>query len=199
VRAWLALCSDGAYRNFVRSRSLIASSGAELARLFPCPAGGREPRRGPGDKDLLLPRRCARVARACPTSGGYEPALLEMACAGALSAASRRRDQGGLHEPDPSAGPRCRARDAARLVLLIGNTLGAFDPIAEARDWRGCSGRAMRCSGRRDLRRERDGGRLHNPLNRRFAWAPLNAVGIREADGELVFEQPTMHACPACT
>ena len=24
VRAWLALCSDGAYRNFVRSRSLMA-------------------------------------------------------------------------------------------------------------------------------------------------------------------------------
>src|SRR5438094_10583235 len=31
VRAWLALCSDGAYRNFVRSRSLIAHSRADLA------------------------------------------------------------------------------------------------------------------------------------------------------------------------
>src|SRR3989441_6356972 len=27
-----------------------------------------------------------------------------------------------------------------------------------------------------------------NPLNRRFAWAPLHAVGIRDSDGELVFE-----------
>src|SRR5947208_17042583 len=35
VRAWLALCSHGAYRNFVRSRSLIARSRAELAPLFP--------------------------------------------------------------------------------------------------------------------------------------------------------------------
>src|SRR5207247_11404880 len=35
VRAWLALCSDGAYRNFVRSRSLIAHSAQELARFFP--------------------------------------------------------------------------------------------------------------------------------------------------------------------
>src|SRR5437764_4470101 len=55
VRAWLALCSDGAYRNFVRSRSLIARSGAELARLFP--VGPLEvvslgPRQG--DEDLLL-------------------------------------------------------------------------------------------------------------------------------------------------
>src|SRR6266511_320537 len=35
VRAWLALCSDGAYRNFVRSRSLIAHSADELAGLLP--------------------------------------------------------------------------------------------------------------------------------------------------------------------
>src|SRR5207245_11309489 len=31
VRAWLALCSDGAYRNYVRSRSLIAQSADQLA------------------------------------------------------------------------------------------------------------------------------------------------------------------------
>ncbi len=48
VRAWLALCSDGAYRNFVRSRSLIARSAPDLARYTPAgplevPAGGREP------------------------------------------------------------------------------------------------------------------------------------------------------------
>ena len=33
VRAWLALCSDGAYRNFVRSRSLIARSATDLAAV----------------------------------------------------------------------------------------------------------------------------------------------------------------------
>src|SRR5205085_4875966 len=27
-----------------------------------------------------------------------------------------------------------------------------------------------------------------NPLNRRFAWAPLHSVGIGDADGALVFE-----------
>src|SRR5207245_10678330 len=41
-----------------------------------------------------------------------------------------------------------------------------------------------------------------NPLNRRFAWAPLNAVGIRDTDGELVFEAaddprlPGLHLIP---
>src|SRR5258708_33311792 len=65
-RAWLALCSDGAYRNFVRSRSLVASSGAELARLFPlAPLGRVSLGAGPRDKGRRLaerlPRRGARV------------------------------------------------------------------------------------------------------------------------------------------
>src|SRR5260370_5507221 len=32
VRAWLALCSDGAYRNFVRSRSIMAAAPRPAAR-----------------------------------------------------------------------------------------------------------------------------------------------------------------------
>src|SRR5439155_1751220 len=85
VRAWLALCSDGAYRNFVRSRSLIARSGAELARLFP-----------------VAPLEVVRLGE----------------------------------------------------VYAGEATVAGYD----------------------------------NPLNRRCAWAPLNAVGVRDTDGELVFE-----------
>ena len=73
--------------------------------------------------------------------------------------------------------------------MLLGNTLGAFDPVAAARELRA-------------LLRPQDllivDGELYaaqqtlagydNPLNRRFAWAPLHAIGITEADGELVFE-----------
>src|SRR5689334_24819319 len=55
VRAWLALCSDGAYRNFVRSRSLIAQSAADLARyIAPGPVEVLSLGSGQGDKDLLL-------------------------------------------------------------------------------------------------------------------------------------------------
>src|SRR5205823_11616071 len=54
VRAWLALCSDGAYRNFVRSRSLIAQSADDLARLVhPGPLEVMSLGSGQGDKDLL--------------------------------------------------------------------------------------------------------------------------------------------------
>src|SRR5438094_10504129 len=55
VRAWLALCTDGAYRNFVRSRSLMARARADLARLLPvAPLEVVSLGAGQGDKDLLL-------------------------------------------------------------------------------------------------------------------------------------------------
>ncbi len=73
VRAWLALCSDGAYRNFVRSRSLIARSAKDLGdqlqseSLEVLSLGS-----GQGDKDLLLleslvaqGKRCSLRPRRC--------------------------------------------------------------------------------------------------------------------------------------
>src|SRR5205809_6010118 len=55
VRAWLALCSDGAYRNYVRSRSLIAQSADQLAGFVrPGPLELVSLGSGPGDKDLLI-------------------------------------------------------------------------------------------------------------------------------------------------
>src|SRR6266699_2763290 len=189
VRAWLALCSDGAYRNFVRSRSLIARSAAELARLFP-----------PG----LLEALREHGVRVSYVPVDTSQALLEMACGGALRA--RFPAQGikaDVTRPEHLAALAPEPETPRRLVLLIGNTLGAFDPLAAAR-------RLAR------LLRPGDGllvdGEIYagdatvagydNPLNRRFAWAPLHAVGIRDADGDLVFEAkddprlPGLHLIP---
>src|SRR6266511_656829 len=123
VRAWLALCSDGAYRNFVRSRSLIAGAAVELAGLFPPgPLEVLSLGAGQGDKDLIL---------------------LEL----------------------------LRPGDA----LLVDGEIYAGEATVAGYD---------------------------NPLNRRFAWAPLHAVGIQDADGELVFEArddprlPGLHLIP---
>jgi uncharacterized SAM-dependent methyltransferase len=192
VRAWIALCSDGAYRNFVRSRSLIARSRDDLARLFsPAPLEVLSLGAGQGDKDLLI----LEALRENGVRVSYVPvdtsqALLEMACGGALGAGIPT--QGikadftnpahlGILAADPES-PR-------RLVLLIGNTLGAFDPLAEARELAKLlrPGDALLVDGEIYAGDATVAG-YDNPLNRRFAWAPLNAVGITDADGELVFE-----------
>ena len=200
VRAWLALCSDGAYRNFVRSRSLIAQSATELARYMPPgPLEVLSLGSGQGDKDLLL----LEALRGNGSRVSYVPvdtsqALLEMACGGALDAGfpalgikadfSRAEHLAAL-APDPESPPR--------LTMVVGNTLGAFDPIAEARALRG----VLRPQDLLIVDGELYAGAqtvagYDNPLNRRFAWAPLAAVGISEADGEIVFEDTADQRLP---
>ncbi|HVH67140.1 MAG TPA: L-histidine N(alpha)-methyltransferase [Gemmatimonadales bacterium] len=191
VRAWLALCSDGAYRNFVRSRSLVARSRAELASRFPAaPVEVMSLGAGQGDKDLLLLEALrARGARAAYVPVDTSQALLEMACAGALAAGFPAQGiKADFTNPTHLAALAAEPETPPRLVLLLGNTLGAFDPIAEA----GELARMLRPGDTLLVDGEIYAGATtvagyDNPLNRRFAWAPLNAVGIRESDGELVF------------
>ena len=192
VRAWLALCSDGAYRNFVRSRSLIAQSARDLARLTALgPLEVLSLGSGQGDKDLLL----LDALRENGTRASYVPvdasqALLEMACGGAqgagfpalgIKADFSRADHLAALAADPESPPR--------LIMVVGNTLGAFDPIAEARALRGLLRREdlLIVDGELYAGAQTVAG-YDNPLNRRFAWAPLAAVGIGEADGDIVFE-----------
>jgi uncharacterized SAM-dependent methyltransferase len=191
VRAWLALCSDGAYRNFVRSRSLIARSGAELARLFPAaPLEVMSLGAGQGDKDLLLLEALrARGARATYVPVDTSQALLEMACGGALAASFPAQGiKADFTTPSHLAALAAEPETPPRLVLMLGNTLGAFDPIAAARELARLlrPGDAVLVDGEIYAGETTVAG-YDNPLNRRFAWAPLNAVGIRESDGELVF------------
>ena len=73
--------------------------------------------------------------------------------------------------------------------MLIGNTLGAFKPQRYAQTLSAFL---------RDVDLLLVDGELYsgtetlagydNPINRRFAWAPLHAVGIRDDDGDLRFD-----------
>ena len=192
VRAWLALCSDGAYRNFVRSRSLIAQSRTELAGQTP--AGEIEVLSlgaGQGDKDVLLLealRGHGRSVRYVPVDASQ--GLLEIACQSAGDAGFPAQGiKADVARADHLRALAADSRTPPRLVMMLGNTLGAFDPLAMAR--------ALR-----ELLRPTDlllvDGEVYaggdtvagydNPLNRQFAWAPLHSVGIGEADGELRFE-----------
>jgi len=192
VRAWLALCSDGAYRNFVRSRSLIAQSAKDLAtRLQSSSLEVVSLGSGQGDKDLILLQRLVadgKRIRYLPVDASQ--ALLEMACAGALQAGIWAQGiKADFTQPEHLTELAPGPETPPRLVMLLGNTLGAFDPIAEA----GTLARLLRPEDRLLVDGEIYAGRqtvagYDNPLNRRFAWAPLHAVGIEDSDGEIVFE-----------
>ena len=192
VRAWLALCSDGAYRNFVRSRTLIAQSAKELARhAQPGALQVLSLGSGQGDKDLILLQ--AFVERGLETSYlavDASQALLEMACRGALDAGIPARGvKADFTRADHLAALAPGRETPPRVVLLLGNTLGAFDPIAEARELRALlrPGDLLVVDGEIYAGEGTVAG-YDNPLNRRFAWAPLNAVGIGDTDGDIVFE-----------
>ena len=192
VRAWLALCSDGAYRNFVRSRSLIARTAPELARLYPAaPLEVLSLGAGQGDKDLLLLEALREQgARSAYIPVDTSQALLEMACGGALRAGIAAQGiKADFTRPEQLLSLAAEPEAPPRLVLLLGNTLGAFDPIAAARQLR----QLLRADDALLVDGELYAGDAtvagyDNPLNRRFAWAPLHSVGIGDADGALVFE-----------
>jgi uncharacterized SAM-dependent methyltransferase len=194
VRAWLELCADGAYRNYVRSRSLIARSAGEVAAfLAPGLVEVLSLGSGQGDKDLILLQALrAHGARVSYLPVDSSQALLEMACRGALDAGITAH---GI-KADFTVSSQLTALAAEpetprRLVCLLGNTLGAFDPIAEAHALRGLLRQDDSLLVDGELFAAETLAGYDNPLNRRFAWAPLHAVGIGEADGELVFESRT--------
>ena len=136
VRAWLALCSDGAYRNFVRSRSLIARSRTEIAGQTP--AGEIEVLSlgaGQGDKDVLLLealRGHGRSVRYVPVDASQ--GLLEIACQSAGDAGFPAQGiKADVARADHLRALAADSRTPPRLVMMLGNTLGAFDPLAMAR------------------------------------------------------------------
>lgn len=193
VRAWLNLCRDGAYRNFVRSDSLIRTYARDIAAAMPkgeihlISLGS-----GQGSKDIHILK--ALRDRACLVT--YRPldsslALLEMACA---EAEALNFDCEGI-KADISKADQLRyailpSTEAPRLYLFLGNTFGAFDPPAFSLQLR-------------ELLRPQDlillDGEIYagdetlagydNPVNRAFALGPLVGAGLAESHGELMFAQ----------
>jgi uncharacterized SAM-dependent methyltransferase len=192
VRAWLRLCGDVAYRNFVRSQTLLRDSLPDVARrLGPGPVTVVSLGSGQGVKDVLV----LESLRASGREPDYAPvdasqSLLEMAC---LEASGRgfacRGVKADLADAAHLESLRPAPNDSPRLFMLLGNTLGAFDPLALAKD----VASLLRASDRLLI----DGeifseaatmAGYDNPINREFASAPLRAAGLTEpADGALTF------------
>lgn len=188
VKAWLDLCGDGAYRNFSRSYQLIVDFGGEIVSGLPGLIEVLSLGCGQGNKDVLLLQRILESGRHVQ----YVPldssqALLEMACAEAVRSGipyvAWKADV--TNEEHLRSIPR---GSLPRLHLILGNTLGAFSPVSFCRWLRTFSrpGDFLLVDG--EIQSPETIAGYDNPLNRRFAFAPLAGAGISDEDGRLVFE-----------
>ncbi|MBI4446389.1 MAG: L-histidine N(alpha)-methyltransferase [Acidobacteria bacterium] len=200
VQAWLSLCTDGAYKNFWRSRTLLQHHLYEMIEALPWDlAEVVSLGSGQGIKDRALmealrTRNPTVVYRPVDASQSLlELALREMSSMGIPT----RGLKADISKPEQLYCCLGAAAGGPRLVLLLGNTLGAFDPL-------------QYCQGLRLLLRKGDylliDGEIFdpastlagydNPQNRRFAMGPLMSVGISEEVGTLVFETVTDERLP---
>lgn len=193
VRAWIALCSDGAYRNFVRSRTLIDDHAAAIADALPAgPVTVVSLGAGQGVKDRIVLERL----RASGREATYVPvdasqALLELAAGAAqASGVDCRGVKADLSDEQHLGAIVDLCAERPRLFMLLGNTLGAFD----ADLWARRLAARLRPEDRLLVDGEiyRDAATVagyDNPLNRQFAFGPLRAMGLTEPeDGTLHFE-----------
>jgi len=205
VAAWVELASAAQqdYRNTSRALRLIEASGPEVARQWPhvkslCGIGCGE---GSKEEFLLIAFRAARRPLDY-LAADFSHALVEMACVRALSTAAACPDPAAAGQRvsgmklDVMRDEHLRALVAAAraagpcLSAVLGNTLGAFDPVAFPARLRALLGPEDRVLLDGELFAGTETLRAYdNPVNRRFAFAPLASLGLEDRrDGDLIFE-----------
>ena len=182
---------SGAHGGLRETWKLISSQAAELARHF----GERAPvisfGAGDGVRDIQLMMALKDAGCEC----AYFPVdasqtLLEMACAGAED---EDIETAGIKADISSPTHLVYAADAAepkRLFIMSGNTMGAFDPLAEIRYLSQCMkpGDRLIVDGEA-YDEEKTMARRVNPAAKKFAWALLASVGVAEDDGEIRYDR----------
>ena len=202
VRAWVALCQDGKYRNFIRSDVLIQKRAKQIVSHL---AGDQidviSLGAGQGTKDLHVLQALLSSGRR----GTYRPVdsgqmLLEMACEQALEHGMAVHGiKADITDPEHLSVLEPGPRDAPRLIMMVGNTLGAFDPSLMLRRLRPLVRKEDVLLIDSELGNdEATRAGYEHPANRAFALAPLRSIGITESDGTLMFHSsndvmPGMH------
>jgi uncharacterized SAM-dependent methyltransferase len=191
---WAALASDSElYGGLAEAWQGIAADAAGIASQF----GRRIPviSFGAGDG-----RRDCRLIAALKDTGAdcvYYPvdasqAMLEIAC---NSADDEDVETTGIKADISSPVHLVYAADAAeapRLLIMSGNTMGAFDPLAEIRYVQQCMKPNDRLLIDGEIYDEEQSmKRRDNPAVRRFLWSLLGSVGIAEEDGDIRFNHKT--------
>jgi uncharacterized SAM-dependent methyltransferase len=119
-------------------------------------------------------------------------AMLEVAC---NSADDEDVETTGIKADISSPVHLVYAADAAeepRLLIMAGNTMGSFDPLAEIRYLAQCMKPGDRLLVDGEIYDDQlSMPRRDNPAVRRFIWAMLGSVGISGEDGEIKFNHKT--------
>ena len=186
VRAWINLCRDGAYRNYIRSHSILEEHAANLVSMLPSgPVELISLGAGQGTKDFLILEELQKQGKFL----NYRPVdasqgLLEIACRSAkekhFSCCGLKAD---LNNDTHLQNLQNISDKNTRLFMILGNTLGAFDPLVFAKklDNMMQNGDFLILDGEIFNQTETIAG-YDNPINRKFAFGPLSSVGLSEPD-----------------
>jgi hypothetical protein len=189
--AWAELTlHDELYGDLNETWREIAAGAGPLAQYF----GRRMPvisfGAGEGTRDRLLLTALKDTGCEClyfPVDASQ--AMLEAACAGADD---EDIETVGIKADISSPVHLVYAADAAeppRLFIISGNTVGAFDPLAEIRYIAQCLKPEDRLIIDGELFQEgKSLERRNNPAVHRLIWAVLASVGIGPDEGEIRFE-----------
>ena len=188
---WAALAGETElYSGLRETWAEIAGGAAALAAAF----GKRIPvisfGAGDGARDRMLMAAMQEAGHECeyfPVDASQ--AMLEMACGGAEDDDIQNT---GIKADISSPVHLVYAADAAeppRLFIMSGNTMGAFDPLAEIRYLAQCMKPGDRLIIDGEIYdEEKTMARRSSPASRRFVGALLASVGIGENDGEVRFD-----------
>jgi uncharacterized SAM-dependent methyltransferase len=190
--AWITLVESAElYRGLWDSWKEIAAAAPSMARHF----HGRAPvisfGAGDGRRDRLLMKALKDAGCEClyfPVDASQS--MLELACGGADD---EDIETVGIKADISSPVHLVYAADAAeppRLFIFSGNTMGAFDPLAEIRYVAQCMKPEDRLIVDGELYDPKvTMSRRDNPSARNFLKGMLSSVGIGDADGEIRFDQ----------
>jgi uncharacterized SAM-dependent methyltransferase len=188
VREWQALAANpelygGLAETWGRMTGYIAALTHHFVGAIPVISFGA----GDGARDRMLMDALKNAGREC----AYFPvdasqAMLETACA---AADDEYIEVVGIKADISSPVHMVYAADAAeapRLLVFSGNTMGAFDPLAQIRYLAQCMKPGDRLIIDGEIFDDRKTMTLRDhPAARRFLWSLLTSLGISEDDGEL--------------
>jgi uncharacterized SAM-dependent methyltransferase len=191
AQAWAELSNDPAlYGGLDETWKELADRAASIAQPF----AGRIPvisfGAGDGQRDRLLIAALKQSGRDCtyfPVDASQP--MIEMACS---TGDDEDTETTGIKADISSPVHLVYAADAAegpRLFIMSGNTLGAFDALAEIRYLAQAMGANDRLIIDGELYDdEKTMPRRDNPAARKFLNALLGGVGIHESDGAIRFD-----------